>query len=535
MLAIAAIVGLVMTRLGQPLLVAFLIVGAIVGPGAFKLVASDGAIDVLGDLGVALLLFLVGLRLDIRSLKSVGPSAAITGLGQIVVTGAVGYGVSLLLGFSGKAAFYVSAALAFSSTIVIIKVLSDRRELDALHGRLSVGYLIVQDVVAVFALVAFAGMETGSGTAMSIGAAVGKAAIAVVITAFLARYIAPPLSKIITEPKDLGVVFALAWAISLSVLADYVGIGREIGAFMAGVALATMANREAISASLASVRDFLILFFFVLVGTNIEASSIGRQILPALALAAIVSIIKPAVLMSVLGILGYRRRTSFVVAASSGQISEFSVILVAAGVEAGSVDSRTLSTVTLAAMLTFATSIYLMNFAPRIYPHIESALGVFERNTPIREAGAELVASTRAERPAVVVFGMGRLGGAILDRLGSTGMKAIGIDFDPERVRAGRQQGVEAFLGDAEDVDLLKFLPLESTRVVISSVRLVEVNRLLADSLRSAGYGGLLVLAAHTEEESRDLAEVGADVTLLPFEDAADRAVEIVEAEMGAG
>lgn len=527
-LALATAAGLILTRLRQPLLLAFLTVGFIVGPGAFQLLSDHGAIDIFGELGVSLLLFLVGLRLDIRSMRSIGITAVTIGISQVVVTGFVGYGTGLLLGYDSTTSLYIGAAISLSSTVVIVKVLSDRREIDSLHGRLSVGYLIVQDVIAIGLLVALGASHKPDSAGSNIGGAIIKGTVAVGLAVALSKYIVPWITARLTEPRELGVIFALSWAFSTSLAAEVAGLGAESGAFLGGVALATMINKESIAASLGVVRDFLILFFFVAVGTNIDLRGGGSNVLVAIAIGLLVSVIKPTLLILALAALGYRRRTAFLVGLSSGQISEFSIILLGAGVEAGAISSDTFSIISIAAMLSFATSIYLMSYAQRIYNKVDPVFPLPQRKEPWREMAADQLAQP-APNAQVILFGLGRLGGAIRKRLDDLEVEIVGIDFDPERIRQLKAEGLNVYLGDAEDTELLKFLPIETAKLVISSVRQIEDNKVLAAGLRAAGYEGLIVLAAHTEDEAHLLAAVGADMMLLPFEDAADRAREMVE------
>lgn len=532
----ATVLGLALARLRQPLIVAYLILGVLAGPNVLKIIPSDGPIDVMAELGIAILLFLIGLRLDVNILKSIGKPSLASGAGQVLITGTAGTLIALALGLELTPALYVGVALTFSSTIVIVKVLSDKREIDALHGRLSIGYLIVQDIIVVVAMIVINAVASGGGPGRDLLFVLARGAGLILVLGLAMRFVLPRVTEWVTHPPELGILFALGWAAALAALGDALGLGKETGAFLAGVSLASTSYRELMVAKLASVRDFLLLFFFISLGTKLDiGAALSNQVGIAAVLLVYVLVGKPLILMAVLGFMGYRRRTGFLTGVASAQISEFSLILIGLGIAVGHVGEETLSLVIMVAAISIAGSIYLITYSNQIYARIERHLTVFERRKPYRESAEAMTAAEASRTPGdgVILYGLGRLGSAIANRLDANDIDFVGFDFDPSAVDGARSAGHEAYLGDIEDPAFASLLPLERTKLVISSVRLPEANRILSQALDSHGYEGRLIVVAHTEDEAGDLTGIGADDVLLPFDDAADRVTEIAQAELG--
>ena len=268
LLGMAACIGLVGTLLRQPLIVSFIAVGLIAGPSVFDVVHADEQIDLLSELGIAVLLFLVGIKLDIKLIRSLGAVSVMTGLGQVTFTAFFGYLIGLALGLGHITSLYVAVALTFSSTIIIVKLLSDKREIDALHGQIALGFLIVQDLFVVLAMIVLSAIGIGAGDGGGDGGgsiltvfASGVALVAAV--ALFVRYAANPLTERLARTPELLVIFSIALAAIFAAVGDAAGLGKEVGGLLAGVALASTPYRETIAARLSPLRDYLLLFFFV--------------------------------------------------------------------------------------------------------------------------------------------------------------------------------------------------------------------------------------------------------------------------------
>lgn len=530
-LALAAVVGIVATRLRQPLIIAYIIVGVLVGPAAFGIVSVTAQIEIFAGLGIAVLLFVVGLKLDLRLIQSVGPVALATGIGQITITSIAGFAIAMALGFSAIEAGYIAVALTFSSTIVVVKLLSDKREIDSLHGRIAVGFLIVQDIFVVLVLVLLPAFAAPSELALAdqmLRLGVFAAALVGGIAIFM-KWIAEPLLKVLARSQEMLVLFAVMWAVSLGALGDFFGFSKEVGAFLGGVSLASTPYREAIVARLTGLRDFLLLFFFVDLGSKLNIADFGDQLVPALVLSAFVLIGNPLIVVGIMGRMGYRRRTGMFAGLTVAQISEFSLILAAMGVALGHLGTDVLSLITMVGIMTISISVYMILGADRLYDYVQRPLKIFERPVPFREIEDSLAEPARVD---VIVLGLGRYGGTIVDGLKAKGLTVLGVDFDPQALRGAKARGIPIQYGDAEDPEFTGSLPLSSADVVVSTVPSLDINKAIVHGLQAARFKGRFVATAHDESEIELLKAAGAYHVLMPFMDAAEQAVETVASDV---
>ncbi len=535
LLVLAAAVGFVGLMLRQPLIVAFIAVGLLVGPDVLDLIRSKEEIELLSELGIAVLLFLVGIKLDVKLVRSLGVVSLFTGLGQVLFTSVFGFFIGLALGFSPVASLYIAVALTFSSTIIIVKLLSDKREIDALHGQVALGFLIVQDLVVVFALVVLSAVGIGAGgdeaPAGQILRLVLYSALLLVAVGVFVRYIAVPLTDRLARSPELLITFSIALAALLAALGDLVGLGKEIGGLLAGVALASTRYREAIAARLAPLRDFLLLFFFISLGLSLDLGNLGAQVGAALVFSLFVLIGNPLIVMVIMGVMGFRKRTGFLAGLTVAQISEFSLIFIAMGVSIGHVGNDVLSLVTLVGLVTIAASTYMITWSHELFAVFERWLGIFERHeTPREQTGP-----APKQEIDVLVFGTGRFGSALGMRLKRKGLEVLGVDFNPAAVERWRQWDLDCEYGDATDPEFLASLPLSRIRWAVSTVPSLapgvthdDHRRTLIQALRAAGFHGRIAVTSHSEAEGETLREAGAQLILEPFQDAADRAVELL-------
>ncbi len=528
-LALAAVVGVLALWLRQPLIVAFILVGILVGPVGFDWISSE-QFNLLAELGIGLLLFVVGLKLDLSLIRSIGNVALLAGLGQITLTFGLGYLFSLALGMSMLSSFYVAAALTFSSTIIIVKLLSDKREIDALYGRIALGILIIQDIVVVLLMLGLAAWgKQGAGTSLGLEvlAMIAKGAGFLLLVAVVTRLLVPRLLHSLARMPELLVLFGIAWAIGLAALGDTLGFSKEVGAFIGGVALAATPYRAAIGARLVSLRDFLLLFFFIDLGIHVDITHFPMVIGPAILLSLLVLLGKPLMVMALVGAAGYSKRTSAMTGFSLGQISEFSFILAALGLGLGHIDQHVMGLITLIGLITIGLSSYMILCSQMLYDRLSPWLGIFERRQ--RHFREETLADGKnGSRQAieVIVLGLGRYGGEIAGFLQRRKRKVLGVDFNPELLRLRESQGLPTLYGDVDDAEIFHALPIEAASWIVSSIPERAHGLALLHSLQVAGYKGKVALTAHNRKEQEFLYAAGADLVLLPFHDAAKEAVD---------
>ena len=533
LLLIAAAVGLVGSLARQPVIVSFIAVGILAAALLEATPQTAAQIAFLAELGIAVLLFLVGLKLDVRLIAMLGPVALATGLGQVLFTALFGFLIGLALGLDTVTSIYVAVALTFSSTIIIVKLLTDKRELETLHGRIALGFLIVQDIVVVIAMVVLSTLGIGAGGEGGLerlaGVLAGMAGMLVAMALFI-RYAAEAVMARFARVPELLIIFAIGWAAAAAAVGDLVGFGKELGGLAAGISLGSTSYREMVSARLASLRDFLLLFFFLYIGATLDLSTLGDDLVAAGVFSVFVLIGNPLIVIVIMAAMGYRARTGFLCGLTVAQISEFSLIFMAMGLALGHVDESAVGLVTLVGLVTIALSVYMITWSHELHAVCAPALRIFDAGRR-RLAPAELHggdAEAKAAGVDAIIFGLGRVGARLQDRLEDAGYRVLGVDLDPRVVRARRAGGRRTIYGDVTEQDLWTDLPLGSARWIVLTVpfgviRLTEADPhggLLA-ALSSHRYQGRVALVARDAAQARRLAETGADLVLEPFDDAA--------------
>lgn len=527
-LGLATVTGIIGQKLRQPLIIMFLATGILAGPSFLGIIHSYEQIELLAHIGIALLLFIVGLKLDLNLIRTTGPVALATGLGQIVFTSLIGFVIAIAMDMSYLSAAYVSVALTFSSTIIIVKLLSDKKEIDSLHGQIALGFLIVQDIAAILALVGLttlgasvSGEGSGYLSFLMIGA---KGVGLLVAVALLMKYVIPYLTQRLAHSLELLTLFAIAWAVLLGAGSELLGFSKEVGAFLAGVSLASTAFRDSIGARLTSLRDFLLLFFFIDLGARLDWSMVGSQLGASLVFSFFVLVGNPLIVLIIMGAMGYRRRTGFLAGLTVAQISEFSLIVAALGLSIGHITGETVGLITLVGVVTIFLSTYMILYSYPLYRVLSSPLKIFERRNPYREAAIDTL--TETEAVDVILVGLGNYGSGLMENLLRRKNVIVGIDFDPGALNKWCKRGVPVLYGDMADPEMHEQLPLKKARWVISAVRSKEMSLALIHNLKKEGYTGKVALTATNSQEAAEFERAGASLVFRPFKDATEQATD---------
>jgi len=526
-LLVSAVAGAIGLRLRQPVIIAYIVVGILVGPSALGLVSAHSQIDLLAQVGIAVLLFLVGLKLDLNQVRKLGAVALATGLGQLAFTISFGFILIVVLGKSMIEALYVAVALTFSSTIIIVKLLSDKRELDSLHGRIAVGFLIVQDLAVVIAMMIMSVMKVNDSSVRAwviAGSLLFRLVIAGVGMYVLMRWVLPWVVGIMARSQELLLIFAIAWGTGLAALGEWAGFSKEAGAFLAGFSIASSGYRDAISARLTGIRDFLLLFFFIDLGSKLNFSTLGDEFVPSIVLSLFVLIGNPLIVMAIMGYMGYRKRTGFLAGLTVAQISEFSIIFIAMGISLGHVGQSALGLTTLVGLITIAMSTYMILYSQPLFEKCRPFLGWLERKVPHRELYLDTDGALR-DPPDVIVMGLGRYGSRLAEGLQEAGLKVLGVDFDPVAAQACRQRGIAVHYGDGIDENFIEALPLHANLWIVSTLPDFEANNMLMRSLKEHHYSGDIAVVAREEVDGIALKKIGVPTVLYPMKDAVDYTV----------
>ncbi len=507
---IAAVLGIAAKLFRQPVILAYLATGMIIGCIGFSHIQDRELFSVLSDLGIMFLLFLVGLEINYTSLRLVGKVSVIVGIGQVIFTSLFGYLISSVLGFPPIHAIYIVAALTFSSTIIVVKLLSDKRDLRSLYGKISVGFLLVQDIIAIIILICLAGIETNGGVWLSLVLTLIKATILFSLMLFLGRKIFPWIFDKIARSQELLFLTSIAWLFLLATAVSKIGFSIEIAGFLAGLALANSSEHFEISYKLRPLRDFFILIFFVILGASVIFSNFSGLAVPIIVLSLFVLIGNPLIVLILMGILGYRKRTGFLAGVTVAQISEFSLVLVALGLKLGHITESVVALITAVGIITISVSTYLIMHGEAIFSLLSRPLSIFERKktkeiSSIEENGAR----------DIVLIGCGRTGESIA--LGLPPEKLLIIDFDPDVIKKMKARGFSVIFGDTADEEVFETAHVADAKLVIStSPNLDDGIMLLSKFSVPEGFRPKIIVRAETEKEAEILYENGADYVLLP-------------------
>jgi Kef-type K+ transport system membrane component KefB/Trk K+ transport system NAD-binding subunit len=527
-LGLAALLGAFGQKLRQPLIIMFLATGILAGPSFFSIIESYEEIELLAHMGIALLLFIVGLKLDLNLVRTTGPVAVATGLGQIIFTSVAGFIIALAFDFDYISSAYVAVALTFSSTIIIVKLLSDKKEVDSLHGQIAIGFLIIQDIAAIAALVALTTFDLQSAQEGSLGGAsliIAAKGIGFLGTiGLLMRFVLPHLLKRLANSTEMLILFAITWAVLLAAFSEFLGFSKEVGAFLGGISLASSEFRDSIGSRLTSLRDFLLLFFFIDLGARLDWASVGVHLTASIWFSAFVLMGNPVIVLIIMGLMGYRCRTGFMAGLTVAQISEFSLIVAALGMSLGHISKETMGLITLVGVVTIFFSTYMILYSHNLYRLLAKPLKLFERKNTYREDAAKIDQDVLSVD--VILVGLGTYGGGIAEQLLSRKKNIVGVDFDPAVLEKWRSRNIYVLYGDMEDPDILEQLPLNKAHWVVSTVRVRELNMTFLQELHSIGYTGKVAFTASSEEEAKSYEKAGVHVVFRPYKDAAEQATD---------
>ncbi len=522
LVAIAALMALAMRALRQPLIIGHILTGLVVGPFVFDIIRSAETLRLFSQLGVAFLLFIVGLSLSPRVIKEIGRVAVLTGVGQVAVTSFAGYWVGIWLGFSPLTSLYIAVALSFSSTIIILKLISDKGDLDNLYAKISIGFLLVQDLIAVALIFVIPLLSQRQGSWEAVVLLIFKGIFVTAGLLVASHYLLPRLHFFFGRSQELLFLFANAWGMGIAALFLQLGFPLEGGALIAGVALSNLPSRREISSRLSPLRDFFIVIFFILLGSQLVVGDLSGMAYPIIIFSLLVLVGNPIILMAIMGAMGYRKSTSFNTGVTVAQISEFSLILVALGVALGQVEARVLSLVTLVGLVTIFGSTYLILYSDEIRRRITGFLSIFERGS--------LIAETAGGREyEVALFGYNRIGYDFLEVFKRSGKSFIVIDYDPQVIRELSGRGVNSLYGDASDADFINSLNLSSVRLAVSTIPDLETNLLLLRELRAKNPAIIFLAVAHRINEAEALYGAGVNFVIMPHFLGGKYASKIVE------
>ena len=509
-IVIGAVVAFIMRKLGQPLMIGHIITGILVGPAIFHIANDPESLRVFADLGIALLLFIIGLGMNPRVVKEVGKSSTITSAVEIVTVSLIGWMAAVALGLPRREAVFLGIGLAINSTIVALKLLSDKKEQGRLYGKLTIGTSLVEDILVAIVLLFIAASQNGD--LLSLGPFIKLTLEGVLIGLgmyLFAAKVLPKIQKTLASDQELLFLFAIAWGLGSGALLAKIGFSLEVGAFAAGIFLASFPYAQEIASRLRPLRDFFVIVFFIALGTGVSFTGFGSMIWMILAGLIIVLLIKPLIVMSTLGVLGYTKRVSFKTATMLTHVSEFSIILVILGERQGLIQSNVVTILTFVAIISIATSTYLVTYNDRVYSYLEKYLEMFER----RKTHADSIPEQHYE---LVLFGYQRGGHEFVNLFKKLKKKYVVIDYDPEVVDTMDNRKINYIYGDATDEELLEEAGVQKAKLVVSTIPDFDVNSFLLKYMEDKNPRAVLILHADDPFEAAKFYEAGASYVILP-------------------
>lgn len=527
-LGLCSMLGYGVVRLKLPLLIAYLLVGLMIASTAIFDPRASEVLYFLPEIGIAFVLFLIGMELDLREIKNLGKPILLAGILQITITTIMGATLAKVLGFGPVESWYLGVGLAFSSTILVVKLLLDKKDEGALYGKLAVGILILEDFLAVFLLV----MLTVSGSVLNLGlqqafpflALILKAILLFGLVFILSKFVLPTVFRAVSKQKELLFITALAWCFIYISFAIFLGFSVVIGAFLAGIALANSPFHYQIQGRIKPLREFFVALFFVYLGTQVDFSEIGKIYPLTIFFTGYTLLIKPTIFLLILGIFGFRKHTMFQTALNLTHISEFSLILLLVGFKLGVVSQSALTTIALSTVLSMIVASVMITHSTKLYKRLQWILSFFERKN-FRHALENWSEYKNAEG-YVVVIGAHKVGGEIVKLLKREKIPQIVLDFNPHQVDILLKEKIPVIYGDMGDPEVLDGLNLQCARMVISTSASEEDNKLLLEELKTRRINIPVIMRAEATDEAQRLYKAGADFVIIPEILAGDFLVE---------
>lgn len=510
LLGITVSIAFLVRLMKQPLMVAYIVAGIVSGPFFLNFLDGDGHMyEAFAQFGVVLLLFVLGLNLDFNYLKKIGWISAIAGAGQVVFTFIFGVIILLALDFSLMTASYLALAITFSSTIIIVNLLNEKNDTESIYGRYTIGLMLVQDIIAIIVLIVIGTAVDGGGVLNSLALLVLRGLAIGVVLFLAAKYALPKILDRIVNSGEFLFVFTLTWCFGIASAVHLLGFSVEIGAVAAGLTLGSSGYQKGIASKIKPLRDFFIVLFFIILGSGIVMADFGKVAVPGIVLSLFILIGNPLILYIIFRLFKFTRQNSFLAGVTAAQVSEFGFILVFTGKNLGHIDDSILPVFTLVALITIFMSSYLITYNKQLFKILKPAFDIFGKDKYTQKISTE-------EKIDFWVFGYHRIGWKVCEALEEKGEKFAVVDFNHEAINKLEKRGITAFFGDISDVEFLEMLPLEKSKMIISTLPDPEDQSVFISYVRSVNKKAFIIATLNHNMYLKDLYRMGADYVMMP-------------------
>jgi len=516
----------------QPLLLAYIAAGVLIGPIGLCIISNADSIQALAEIGLVFLLFIVALEIDVGKLVQSGKAASVATLVQVAGSLLLAWGAAALLGYRGLPAVYLGIAAAFSSTMIVVKHLADRSELDTLPGRVILGILLAQDVLAVAVLAiqpSLGGFSAGESSPIAtLGLALVKGLALVAGTILAGRVVLPRLLHSVGTSPEVLLISGISWCFLVSWAAMQAGFSSAVGALLAGVSIANLPYTLDLVSKVRPLRDFFVTLFFVSLGMLLTVPT-ARVLIAALVLSVVVIVSRFLTIPAALRTLGYDNRVGVIGAIHLSQISEFALVIVLAGASAAyrHIDSEIVSIVVLVLVITATLSTYLVQMSHDVARRLMRWTG-----GTLLEDGAAKASRHGTEDAPIVLVGCFRIGTSLVHGLLKAPRRFKVIDFNPEVHRELLRLQVPAVYGDISHLDTLEHAGVERAEILICSIPddflRGTTNRDLLAKLRKLNPTARIIVTAQSAPAALQLYAEGADYVAVPRFLTSDRLLDVL-------
>lgn len=534
-ISVAAALALVAHRIKQPPLLAYLLAGVLIGPKiGLGLVSDPASIHTVSEIGLVLLLFIIGLELDLKKLLAAGRPVLVTGLLQFPLCVLLGMAFFAPLGYRlGGGDFgllYVAVCLAISSTMIVVKLLYDKFELDTLPGRITLGVLICQDLWAIVVLALQPNLLNPE--VIPLFESLARGVVLVSLSLVISKTVLPRLFRSVAKVPELVLIGSLAWCFVVCAAANAAGLSREMGALIAGMSISTFPYNLDVVAKVISIRDFFVTLFFVALGMQIPLPTLG-MIGIALVASAFLVASRMVVVFPILRRMRLGHRASLLPAINLAQMSEFSMVIAALGVTYRHVDEQTVSMLTFVFALTSVASTYMIGYSHRLQERLNRGLERLGLHD-LGSGGADLAQqAARARGKDVVLLGFFHEASALVHeyemspegRQHPVLKRLLVIDFNPQVHAELTRRGIACLYGDVSNMQTLHHADMHDASLVVSTIpdtilRGTDNLRLLKQARRVSPQARVIVTAARAAAALK-LYEAGADYVFVAHLDSA--------------
>jgi len=485
----------------QPIIPAYIIGGLIIGPIALKLIHDPQGIASLSELTIIFVMFLIGLEMDVRKLKAIGPVVSIGAFLQVIVTAILG-AVIARFWFNTETSIYIGLFFSFGSTMLAVKLMADEKQTETLNGRIALGILLMQDIIAIIILSVLASKEFSTTVILGTGLkSFGIVAIAIVT----GQYLFPKLFRNVAKNPDLMTPVSIGICFVFAFLAENQGLSASIGAFVTGVSLANLPYSLDLTSRVKTLRDFFMPIFFASLGLQLTIPGVN-VILPIVVLSLACIFLKPILISVLIARFGYQPRTSFLVGETLMPVSEFGLIIVGVGLSLGHLDSSILTVAMAVMMISMLVSSYVRGDS--LYQHISKLVNILDRVGPDVKEEDEL--SSDGEVYDAILIGCHRIGRHVLEHLCNIYSFKI-IEIEPTRLEQLKSMGYHCVYGDMADPGVWERIgDLSKIKLVICTISDINQNLRLIRLIRETAPDLPIFVTTDHIEEAVELYEAGA-------------------------